>query len=61
MLQAALEQHGIPPSATSDGNELTEVDLRADEVTEGGCAVDVLANASRRDGEFFSVPKFVQS
>lgn len=33
---------------------------RADEVTDGGKAADILANAPARQGEYFLVPKVVE-
>jgi aspartyl-tRNA(Asn)/glutamyl-tRNA(Gln) amidotransferase subunit C len=33
---------------------------RPDEVTDGGIAADILANAPARQGEFFMVPKVVE-
>jgi aspartyl-tRNA(Asn)/glutamyl-tRNA(Gln) amidotransferase subunit C len=33
---------------------------RADEVTDGGIAADILANAPARQGDFFMVPKVVE-
>jgi aspartyl-tRNA(Asn)/glutamyl-tRNA(Gln) amidotransferase subunit C len=33
---------------------------RADEITDGGKAEDVLANAPARQGEYFLVPKVVE-
>ena len=41
---------------------VVEVSLprRQDQVTDGGCQDEVLANAPRRDGGFFVVPKVVE-
>jgi aspartyl-tRNA(Asn)/glutamyl-tRNA(Gln) amidotransferase subunit C len=33
---------------------------RADAVTDGGIAADILANAPARQGDFFMVPKVVE-
>jgi aspartyl-tRNA(Asn)/glutamyl-tRNA(Gln) amidotransferase subunit C len=33
---------------------------RPDQVTDGGIAADVLANAPARQGDFFTVPKVVE-
>lgn len=36
------------------------VKLRRDEITDGGIAADVLANAPAREGDYFLVPKVVE-
>lgn len=33
---------------------------RDDEITDGGCAEDVLANAPARDDDYFAVPKVIE-
>jgi aspartyl-tRNA(Asn)/glutamyl-tRNA(Gln) amidotransferase subunit C len=51
---------------TSDVPPMTSVEddmpmkKRADEVTEGFCPEDILANAPKREGNFFVVPKVVE-
>lgn len=38
----------------------TAMKMRPDEVTDGGIAEDILANAPRREGSYFVVPKVVE-
>lgn len=48
---------GVTPLA---GGTEVALRLRADAVTDGGIAEQVLANAPDRAGEFFAVPKVVE-
>ena len=48
---------GIQPLA---GGADMALRLREDEVTDGGYAERILANAPDREGEFFAVPKVVE-
>ncbi len=50
---------------TADVEPMTSVEdmpmkKRADVVADGNCADDILANAPRREGNFFVVPKVVE-
>lgn len=52
-----LDTDGVKPltSAVED-----KIRGRADEITDGGYAQDVLANAPEKDDEYFAVPKVVE-
>ena len=52
-----VDTEGVAPMTS-----VVEVALprRADAVTDGGAAEDVLANAPKRDGGFFVVPKVLE-
>ncbi len=54
---AEVDTGGVEPMTS-----VVEMTLprRADEVTDGDCADDILANAPRRDDGFFVVPKVVE-
>ncbi|MFQ5959388.1 MAG: Asp-tRNA(Asn)/Glu-tRNA(Gln) amidotransferase subunit GatC [Alphaproteobacteria bacterium] len=54
---AEVDTEGVAPMTS-----VVEMTLprRADEVTDGGCADDILANAPRREDGFFVVPKVVE-
>ncbi len=52
-----VDVEGVEPLA---GGAHTALPLRADEVTDGGIAQEVLANAPDRMGDFFAVPKVVE-
>jgi len=47
----------VAPLAGAAGMALA---MRPDEVTDGGCADQILANAPERIGDFFVVPKVVE-
>jgi aspartyl-tRNA(Asn)/glutamyl-tRNA(Gln) amidotransferase subunit C len=48
---------GVEPLA---GGTTLALRLRPDDVTDGGIADRILANAPDRDGDFFAVPKVVE-
>ncbi len=54
---AEVDTDGVAPMTS-----VVEMTLprRADAVSDGGCADDILANAPRRDDGFFVVPKVVE-
>lgn len=52
-----VDVEGVEPMAGGGGGALR---WRADEVTEGGQAERVLANAPDREGAYFAVPKVVE-
>ena len=53
----AVDTEGVAPMTS-----VVEVMLprRADVVTDGDCADDIVANAPRRDDDFFVVPKVIE-
>ena len=53
----AVDTEGVEPMTS-----VVEVTLpqRADAVTDGGCADDIVANAPRHDDGFFVVPKVIE-
>ena len=53
---AVIPDSDVPANHT--GRVLTQATLRADVVSEGGTAEAVLANATARSGDYFTVPKF---
>jgi aspartyl-tRNA(Asn)/glutamyl-tRNA(Gln) amidotransferase subunit C len=53
----AVDTTGVEPMA---GAGAVALRLRADAVTDGGIAAQVLANAPDREGEYFGVPKVVE-
>lgn len=52
-----VDTDGVAPMTTSVAQALP---MRDDVVTEGGSADSILANAPRRVGDFFVVPKVVE-
>ncbi len=52
-----LETEGVAPMTSVRPMKLAR---RADEVTDGGYAADLVANAPMRDDNFFMVPKVVE-
>jgi aspartyl-tRNA(Asn)/glutamyl-tRNA(Gln) amidotransferase subunit C len=54
---AEVDTDGVEPMASAVAAKLP---MREDEVTDGGDAEKVLANAPRRSGGFFVVPKVVE-
>lgn len=52
-----VDVEGVEPLAGASGVALR---AREDEITDGGIAEQVLANAPDRVGEFFTVPKVVE-
>lgn len=52
-----VETDGVEPMTSVVALEMKK---RADEVTEGGCADQIVANAPERSGTFFVVPKVVE-
>ncbi len=48
---------GVKPMTSVEAMEMKK---REDEVTDGFCAEDILANAPKREGNFFVVPKVVE-
>ena len=52
-----VDTEGVEPMTSCVAAKLP---MRADVVTEGGQADKVLANAPRREGDFFIVPKVVE-
>ncbi|MDE2007030.1 MAG: Asp-tRNA(Asn)/Glu-tRNA(Gln) amidotransferase subunit GatC [Rhodospirillales bacterium] len=53
----AVDVDGIEPLA---GAALRALPMRADVITDGGIAEQVLANAPERIGDYFAVPKVVE-
>ncbi len=53
----AIPAEGIEPLMSTEASALK---MRADEVTDGGCAQDILKNAPKSDGGFFLVPKVIE-
>ncbi len=54
---AEVDTEGVEPMASAVAAKLA---MREDEVTDGGDAEKVLANAPRRENGFFVVPKVVE-
>jgi aspartyl-tRNA(Asn)/glutamyl-tRNA(Gln) amidotransferase subunit C len=52
-----VDTEGVPPMTSVVAMKLA---LRADEVTDGGRAEDILRNAPAREGDYFVVPKVVE-
>jgi aspartyl-tRNA(Asn)/glutamyl-tRNA(Gln) amidotransferase subunit C len=52
-----VDTAGVPPMTSVVAMKLA---LRADEVTDGGRAEDILRNAPAREGDYFVVPKVVE-
>jgi len=52
-----VDTAGVPPMTSVVAMKLA---LRADEVTDGGRAEDILRNAPARQGDYFVVPKVVE-
>jgi len=52
-----VDTAGVAPMT---GVAAANLPMRPDRVTDGGCRDDVLANAPRRAGFFFAVPKVVE-
>jgi aspartyl-tRNA(Asn)/glutamyl-tRNA(Gln) amidotransferase subunit C len=52
-----VDTAGVPPMTSVVAMKLA---LRADEVTDGGRAEEILANAPAREGDYFVVPKVVE-
>jgi aspartyl-tRNA(Asn)/glutamyl-tRNA(Gln) amidotransferase subunit C len=52
-----VDTEGVPPMTSVVATKLV---LRADEVTDGGRAEDILGNAPARAGDYFVVPKVVE-
>ncbi len=52
-----VDTAGVPPMTSVVAMKLA---LRADEVTDGDRAEDILANAPAREGDYFVVPKVVE-
>jgi aspartyl-tRNA(Asn)/glutamyl-tRNA(Gln) amidotransferase subunit C len=48
---------GVPPMTSVVAQQLK---MREDQVTDGGCADDLMANAPAAENHFFVVPKVVE-
>jgi aspartyl-tRNA(Asn)/glutamyl-tRNA(Gln) amidotransferase subunit C len=53
----AIPTEGVAPLTSTEASALK---MREDEVTDGGCARDILKNAPKLDGGFFLVPKVIE-
>ncbi|GIX17577.1 MAG: aspartyl/glutamyl-tRNA(Asn/Gln) amidotransferase subunit C [Rhodothalassiaceae bacterium] len=53
----AVDTEGVEPLSSVVGTRLR---WRADEVTDGNCREDILANAPERVDGFFAVPKVIE-
>jgi aspartyl-tRNA(Asn)/glutamyl-tRNA(Gln) amidotransferase subunit C len=53
----AIPAEGIEPLTST---EVSALKMRADEVTDGGYASDILKNAPKSDDGFFLVPKVIE-
>jgi len=54
---AEVDTEGVAPMTSVEAMEMKK---REDEVTDGFCVEDILANAPAREGDFFAVPKVVE-
>ena len=52
-----VDTEGVRPMTSVEAMEMKK---REDEVTDGFCVEDILANAPKREGNFFVVPKVVE-
>jgi aspartyl-tRNA(Asn)/glutamyl-tRNA(Gln) amidotransferase subunit C len=53
----AIPTDGVEPLTSTEASALQ---MREDEVTDGGYAPDILKNAPKSDGGFFLVPKVIE-
>ena len=52
-----VDTEGVEPMTSVEDMPMKK---RPDEVTDGNCVEDILANAPKREGNFFVVPKVVE-
>ncbi len=52
-----VDTEGVEPMTSVEDMPMKK---RPDEVTDGDCVEDILANAPKREGNFFVVPKVVE-